>query len=93
MKDGKITDFRRFWLDPGEMSDSEKEVIPAAAALIKFMSENAGEDKIYVQDISLVFWLDSSAFNAESPVTDTAFPAWKITYNDGKVRYVTAWEQ
>jgi regulatory protein YycI of two-component signal transduction system YycFG len=93
LKDGKITEFRRFWLDPVEMSTSEKEVIPAAAALIKFMSENAGAEPIYIQNISLVFWLDSSAFNAESPVTDTAFPAWKILYNDGKVRYVTAWEQ
>ena len=48
------------------------------------MSENTDEEKIYVQDISLVYWLDSSVFDTESPVTDTAFPAWKITYNRGK---------
>lgn len=92
LKDGKIVEFRRFWLDPVEVSNSEKEVMPARAALVKFMSENAGDEPIYIQNISLVFWLDSSAFNAESPVTDTAFPAWKILYNDNKVRYVTAWE-
>ncbi|MDF3001424.1 MAG: hypothetical protein K0Q48_1543 [Bacillota bacterium] len=93
LKGGKIVEFRRFWLDPVEVSNSEKEVMPARAALVKFMSENAGADPIYIQNISLVFWLDSSAFNAESPVTDTAFPAWKILYNDNKVQYVTAWEQ
>lgn len=93
LKGGKIVEFRRFWLDPVEVSNSEKEVMPARAALIKFMSENAGVDPIYIQNISLVFWLDTSAFNAESPVTDTAFPAWKILYNDNKVQYVTAWEQ
>lgn len=90
---GKITDLERFWLNPVESSNIEKEIIPAAAALIEFMSENQREEKIYVQDISLVYWLDSSAFDAESPVTDTAFPAWKITYNRGKIKYVPAWEQ
>ncbi|HVI41101.1 MAG TPA: two-component system regulatory protein YycI [Anaerovoracaceae bacterium] len=91
--DGKITDFKRYWLNPVEVSDNQKEVIPAVAALIKFMSENTEEEKIYVQKIALVYWLDSSAFDAESPVTDTAFPAWEITYNQGKVQYVSAWEQ
>jgi len=91
--DGKITDFQRYWLDPLEVSEIKKEVIPAVAALIQFMSDNKAEEKIYVQDISLVYWLDSSSFDAESPVTDTAFPAWKITYNRGKIQYVPAWEQ
>jgi len=93
IKDGKIEGFERYWLDPVESNDSEKEVIPAVAALIEFMSENAEEERIYVKDISLVYWLDSSAFDAEFPVTDTAFPAWKITYNRGKIHYILAWEQ
>jgi hypothetical protein len=88
-----IVDFDRYWLNPVEMSDIEKEVIPAAAALIKFMSGKTDDEKIYVEDISLVYWLDASSFDVESPVTDTAFPAWKITYNRGNVRYILAWEQ
>jgi len=93
VRDGKIADFKRYWLNPVETGSMEKEVIPAVAALIKFMGENTSKEKIYVEGISLVYWLDSSAFDAESPVTDTAFPAWKITYNDGKSRYIPAWEQ
>lgn len=93
IRNGKITDFRRNWLKPVEINDIEKEVIPARAALIKFMSENTEEEKIYVEDISLVYWLDSSVFDAESPITDTAFPAWKITYNRGKIQHILAWEQ
>jgi len=93
IQDGKIADFRRYWLNPVETNDIDKEVIPAAAALIKFMSGNTEEEKIHVQDISLVYWLDSSVFDAESPVTDTAFPAWKITYNGGKIQHILAWEQ
>ena len=93
VKNGKITDVIRFWLNPVETGSIEKEVIPAAAALIKFMSENTAADKIYVNGISLVYWLDSGSFDAESPVTDTAFPAWKITYNKEKIKYIPAWEQ
>lgn len=93
VRDGKITDFERYWLNPVEVNDIEKEVISADTALIKFMSENTEGEKIYVQDIALVYWLDSSAFDAESPVTDTAFPAWKITYNREKIQYILAWEQ
>lgn len=93
VSDGRIVDFKRFWLNPIEVSDNEKEVIPASAALIKFMSENKEGIRINVEEVSMVYWLDTSSFDAESPVTDTAFPAWKITYNHGKVQYILAWEQ
>jgi regulatory protein YycI of two-component signal transduction system YycFG len=93
IKDGRITGFERYWLNPVEVDDIEKEVTPAVTALIKFMSETANGEKIHVKDIALVYWLDSSAFDAESPITDTAFPAWRITYNEGKTAYVMAWEQ
>ena len=92
VKEGIITDFQRYWLNPVEVNEIKKEVIPAVEALIKFMSENTEEEKIYVEDISLVYWLDSSAIDVESPVTDTAFPAWKITYNHGKIQYVFSLE-
>jgi hypothetical protein len=57
------------------------------------MSETTGNEKILIRDIALVYWLDSSVFDAESPITDTAFPAWKITYNNGKAARFMAWEQ
>lgn len=93
VKDGIITDFKRYWLNPVEVGDMKKEVISAAAALIKFMSEKTEEGEIHVKDISLVYWLDSDSFDTESPVTDTAFPAWKITDDRGKAKYIAAWEQ
>lgn len=93
VQNGKITDLKRFWLNPVEVSKNEKEVITALAALIKFMSETTADERIYVNDIELVYWLDSSSFDADSPVTDTAFPAWKITYNKDKIKYIPAWEQ
>ncbi|MBR0597702.1 two-component system regulatory protein YycI [Sinanaerobacter chloroacetimidivorans] len=91
--EGKIDQVQRFWVNPIETGKTKKEIIPAVDALIKFMSENEEDAKVYVEDISLVYWLDSESFDAESPVSDTAFPAWKITYNQGKIKYVMAYEQ
>ncbi len=93
IKDGILTDFKRYWLNPVEVNDIRMQVIPAVSALIKFMSENTEAGKIYVKDISLVYYLDSDSFDVESPVTDTAFPAWKITDNHGRIKYIMAWEQ
>ena len=93
ISDGIVQNVKRYWLNPIEFGKTKKEVIPAVAALIKFMSENDHDEKIYVEEISLVYWLDSSAFNTDSPVSDTAFPAWKITYNHGKIMYIMAYEQ
>lgn len=94
VENGKVRDIQRFWLNPIETNKArKKKLIPAAAALIKFMSENEDEKEIHVEDITLVYWLDSSSFDAESPIADTAFPAWRITYNKGKTEYIIAFEQ
>ena len=93
VKEGKIIDFKRYWLDPVGTGPTKKAIISAAAALLKFMNENEEEEKIKVENISLVYWLDPSAFDTESPVSDTALPAWKITYNHGKIEHIWAYEQ
>jgi len=93
ISDGKIEEIQRYWLNPVELGKTKKEIIPAVAALLKFMSNNDQDEKILVEDISLVYWLDSDSFNTESPVSDTAFPAWKITYNHGKIKHIMAYVQ
>lgn len=93
IRNKKIEDIQRYWLNPVQLGKTKKEIIPAAAALIKFLSENNEDKKIFVEDISLVYWLDSTSFDTESPVSDTAFPAWKIIYNHGKIMHIMAYEQ
>lgn len=93
IKDGKVTAVDRDWLDPVAFGKMKKEIIPAATALIKFMAEHEEEEKIYVEDISLVYWLDTSSIEAKFAVSDTAFPSWKFTYNRGKIQHVMAYEQ
>jgi regulatory protein YycI of two-component signal transduction system YycFG len=93
VKDGKIESIDRLWLKPVELGKTKKLVIPIAQALIKFMSDNPENEDITIQDVKLVYWLDSVNFGVESPVSDTAFPAWKIVYNDGQVVHINAFEQ
>jgi len=93
VKDGKVVSIDRLWLKPVELGKTKKLVIPIAQALIKFMSDNPDNGDITIQEIKLVYWLDSVNFGVESPVSDTAFPAWKIVYDDGQVVHINAFEQ
>jgi hypothetical protein len=94
--EGKIIDFQRIWLKPLDFGKTKREVMPISSALIRFMNKiKEGPDKnsnIVINGIELVYWLDTSALNLNSPVTDTAFPAWKFTYNNGEVIHIGAFE-
>jgi hypothetical protein len=94
--EGKIIDFQRIWLKPLDFGKTKREVMPISSALIRFMNKiKEGPDKdsnIVINGIELVYWLDTSALDLNSPVTDTAFPAWKFTYNNGEVIHIGAFE-
>lgn len=93
VEDGQIIELERYWLKPLEFGRTKKETISASAALINFMSEKKQTDSIMVEDMKMVYWLDSSDYGAETTISDTAFPAWKITYNDGQIKYVPAYAE
>ncbi len=93
ISDARIVSMDRYWLNPVELSDTKKSVIPASVALLRFMKEEESPDEKVVDEISMVYWVDSSSYEVESFVSDTAFPAWKISYNHGKISYIPAWEQ
>lgn len=88
--DGKLTDFNRYWLEPVETGKRKMHTVSAASAMVTFMSEQSEKEPITVEDIRLVYWLDDAGFDAETAVSDTAFPAWKITYNGGKTTHIEA---
>ncbi len=93
VEDGKAVDIKRLWLEPVELGKNKKEVIPIAEALIRLMHDNQEFDEIRVEEIELVFWLDTSSLDLGSAISDTAFPAWKITYNNGRIKHITAFRQ
>jgi len=91
IKDGVITEFDRYWLTPSSLGRTEKATRPTSAALITFMGEKERPEVITIEKIEMVYWIDSSTYNGDKTISDTAFPAWKIVYNHGLVRYVSAY--
>ncbi|MEI8216115.1 MAG: hypothetical protein WCF96_03355 [Eubacteriales bacterium] len=96
VRQGKITDFKRVWLKPLEFGKTKREVMSISSALVRFMNKirqgTEKNDKITISNIEFVYWLDTSSVNLNSPITDTAFPAWKFTYNNGKSIYIGGFE-
>ena len=93
IKDGQVVNLERYWLKPIKYGKMKKQITPASKALIKFSSMREGDEKMYIDDISLIYWLDSESFEGEALISDTAFPTWKITYNGDKVAYIVAHDQ
>ncbi len=58
--------------------------------------ENNEEDEdtktVTVQKLDLVYYVENSEIGRDI-LYDTAFPAWRIEYNDGKIKYISAFEQ
>ena len=96
VKNGKIENFHRVWLKPLEFGKNKRAVMDVSSALVRFMNalqkEQANGEKITITKMELVYWLDTSAFDLNSPISDTAFPSWKITYNNGKVMHILGYE-
>jgi len=89
-EDGILVDFKRYWLNVIGESSKKAGIISAADALLEFMSKNELEVEIHVQSMEMIYWLDESIYNSTQTASDTALPAWKITYNDGETTRITA---
>lgn len=88
--EGKIKDVTRELLTI--VPKKKLEIIAPEEALLMFMSENNSNEKLHVEKMQLVFWINDSSFNGEALVSDTAFPTWQIVYNDGMVKYINAYK-
>ncbi|NLY70594.1 MAG: hypothetical protein GX076_02770 [Clostridiales bacterium] len=91
IEEGKITEVERSWLNPVEFGRTKKETMSASAALIILMSEKHELESILVEDMEMVYWLEETDYESQTTISDTAFPAWKITYNGGQTKYVPAY--
>ena len=56
------------------------------------MMQREGQEEMYISHMEMVYWLDTETVTGETPLSDTAFPAWKIVYNGGSVSYIKAYE-
>ena len=91
VRKGAVKEIDRFWLKPVGYGKSKKATLSASAALIDLMRSKNERDAILVEDIKMVYWLDPSDYEGETAVSDTALPAWKITYNEGQIKHVPAY--
>ncbi len=98
--DGVITDFDYYWIQPISISKKKLPTISASTALISLINQELAlegvqnyHSPIKIEEIKLVYWLDEDVFTGISALTDTAFPSWRIVYNQGQVKHVVAYEQ
>lgn len=90
-KNGKITGLEGKVAIGVPASKRRVSVISPEKALLIFMSEEAKNNKkTVIKDIELVFWANNENVDENELVLDTAFPAWRITYDDEKIRYIEA---
>lgn len=93
-ENGKLNSVDSYWLEAKNLGDSKKNTISASEALVIFMSQIEKKDEdIVVERIELVYWLDTSSFDGEELIKDTALPSWKIVYNENQVKHIYAYEQ
>jgi hypothetical protein len=91
---GRLVSVDSYWLEGKSFSEKKKNIISAKEALIFFMSQfPANQEAIQIEGIELVYWLDTSSFDGEALVKDTALPAWKIVYNGDRKKYIYAYEE
>lgn len=91
IEDGKVVSLDRHWLLPIEFGRTKRATMSASAAIVTFLSDADRPETIVIKEIDMVYWIDSSSYDGETTISDTAFPAWKITYNDGLVKHVPAY--
>lgn len=93
LQDGKVISVEQYWFDALEFGETKRETVSAAEALLEFMGTRSSEEPIRISHVEMVYWVDTEAVGSEALLYDTAFPAWKIVYNDGETYYVEAYAE
>ena len=90
-RNGVLEGFSYKWLTVTGAHNKPQKTISAAQALLLFMALDGRETDIHVDRMEMVYWLDESV-QIDMPVfEDTAFPMWKISYNNGGYDYIDAY--
>jgi regulatory protein YycI of two-component signal transduction system YycFG len=93
VKGGRVLSLEREWYSPVELHDKRGEIMGALEAMIMLLPDKDESETLIIKGVELVYWVNSEGAGVESPVADTALPAWKITDSMGNDRYVTAYRQ
>ncbi len=91
VENGLVSGIDGFWLKPVGFGKSKKATISASAALINLMRSKHERDAILVEHMEMVYWLNPTDYQGGTAISDTALPAWRITYNDGQTKHIPAY--
>lgn len=90
---GVVTEVDRLWQRPVGLGKSKKATISASAALIDLMRSKNERATILVENMEIVYWLNPTDYEGETAISDTALPAWKVTYNGGQIKHIPAYNE
>ena len=91
-EDGRVTGLDRKWYTPLELRDRKGDIVTPLRALVQLIGEKDENSDVIIRDMELVYWVNPQGLSEESPVGDTALPAWKITDSLGQTSYISAYE-
>ncbi|MBQ9931120.1 MAG: two-component system regulatory protein YycI [Firmicutes bacterium] len=93
ISDHRIQSVDCYWLDAVHYGETRHSITSPLQALLEFVSYHDQDGAVRVKAMELVYWLDDSSVTQDTAVLDTAFPAWKITFNNNEVEYIFAYEE
>jgi len=91
-ENGKMKDFEYLWLDQTGFSQKKAEIISPSVALMSVTNENL-ETAMIIKEIEMIYWtpeMTDEEIALGETLSDTAFPAWKISTADGEEFIVEA---
>ncbi|MDR3296592.1 MAG: hypothetical protein LBT26_12345 [Clostridiales Family XIII bacterium] len=92
LENGQVTDIDRKWYAPLALHDKKGAMMEPMEALMQLLPARNGEESLIIRQMELVYWINPEGLGAESPVGDTALPAWKIVDAEGRETYIPAFE-
>ncbi|HHX14161.1 MAG TPA: hypothetical protein GX726_04290 [Clostridiales bacterium] len=91
VEDGAIKAVKSFWLKPIEHG-RKLQILSPAEALLNLMQIDGPIQSAVINKMDLIYWLDQQIVEEEDTVTDTAFPAWRIGWSDGRTEVIPAYK-
>ncbi|MDR0425510.1 MAG: hypothetical protein LBH39_08710 [Clostridiales Family XIII bacterium] len=93
VENGRVMSLERKWYMPVELHDKKGEIMGPAEAMIMLLPDKDESEAMSIKKVELVYWVSPEGAGVESPVADTALPAWKITDGRGRETYIPAYRQ
>ena len=94
-EDGRLKELKNDWISPLAVGRVKNRILGASYSLMDFMAEagNFSEEGqgLIIEDIKLVYWLNREGYESGGAATDTALPAWRVSWREENTGKEGAW--